>query len=108
VGKVRARANDVIVTWDAVVIQWLTFGSSAEAEKNLIHSTRASMSIPLVPHLTSTNDDRDGELGNQPAVHGLPKEPPTPLTLSTGLVDISNISKDRTVDITQSAPVRGS
>jgi hypothetical protein len=76
------------VTWDTAVIHWLTFGSSAEAERNLTHSTQASMGAAPVQCSTSTMDEKDGELGVKLAAHGLPREPPSALLPSAGVVDV--------------------
>jgi hypothetical protein len=60
----------LLVTWDAAVVHWLTFGSSADAERELSESTEIFLSIPLVPSSASTNFDRDGELGIKPTPRG--------------------------------------
>lgn len=58
----------VDVFWDALVLHWLTFGSSAAAEKDLLRSTQASSRAPLtrrqesVPSLTgSRREKREGK-----------------------------------------------
>jgi hypothetical protein len=92
------------VTWDAVIIHWLTFGSSAEAERLLIHSNQASMSNTLVMRSASTNNDRDGELGAIPTGHGLLKEPPNVPTLTAS---VENTSGDHMAEMALSGPLRG-
>jgi len=71
-----------------VVIHWLTFGSSADAERDLTHSTQVSLRGPLTRGSASTNYDSDGEPGMKLSTHGLLKEPPPALTSAGTVVDI--------------------
>jgi hypothetical protein len=49
----------VDVFWDALVIHWLTFGSSAAAEKNLLRSTQASSKDTLTRQQESLPSQAD-------------------------------------------------
>jgi hypothetical protein len=73
------------VTWDTVVIHWLTFGSSAKAERYLTHSTQASIGIPLIQHLTST------EPGAEVVANELLKEPPSAFTRGPSVTHSGNV-----------------
>jgi hypothetical protein len=92
------------VTWDTIVIHWLTFGSSAVAERDLIRSTQVSMRASLIQRSTSTMDGKDDKLGGKLAAHLLPREPPSALTPSAVVVDVW---KDCAADTIPSAPLRG-
>ncbi|OAQ64454.1 nnrS protein domain-containing protein [Pochonia chlamydosporia 170] len=67
------------VTLNTVVVNWLTFGSSAEAERNLTRLTQDRMQTlqgqSSPPTTSSGGDGRDGELGLEIATHGLLREP---------------------------------
>lgn len=78
------------LTWDTVVLHWLSFGSSAKAEQNSTYSTQASTRAPLIQHLTSPKP------GAKVADHELLKEPQSALTRSVGA---ENIRKDCAPDI---------
>ena len=92
------------MTWDTVVIHWLTFGSSAEAERDLIRSTQVSMRASLIQRSTSTMDGKDDKLGLNLVAHGLPREPPIALTPSAIVVDVW---KDCATDMIPSASLKG-
>lgn len=92
------------MTWDTVVIHWLTFGSSAKAERDLIRSTQVSMRAPLTQRSTSTMGEKDGKLGLKLAAYGMPREPPSAFTPSTVVVDDW---KDCATNMISSTPLRG-
>jgi hypothetical protein len=93
----------ISVTWDAAVVHWLTFGSSADAERELSESTETFMSIPLVPSSASTNLDRDGKLGIKPTPRRGLKEPFRAPPSNAGAVDVS---QDRIGVVTQAASLK--
>lgn len=85
-------------------MHWLTYGSSAEAERNLTLSTQVSTRTPLIQGSNSTENEKDSELSVELAVHGLLKEPPSALAPNAVVVDLR---KDGAADTILSAPLRG-
>ena len=71
-----------------MVIHWLTFGSSADAERDLTHSKQVSLRGLPIRGSASTNYDSNGEPGMKLSTHGLLKEPPTALTSASTVVDV--------------------
>lgn len=93
-----------LVTWDTIIIHWLTFGSSAEAEKNLTCSTQASTRVPLTQDLAIVKDGVDYELGLETSTNKALEQPTSVLMSAAGAVDLP---EHCTADIIISAPLRG-
>lgn len=80
------------MTCNTVVVNWLTFGSSAEAERNLTRLTQDRMEASPGQPSATTSDGGGGELGLEISTHGHlkePKEPQVAVTPNAGVVDIS-------------------